>query len=1144
MKKTLKILGLALLALVLAALAALIIALRMLTSAQLTPLVEEAANRALNADVSVGRVEIKLRGSLPFIRLEIDSLSIISRDIASLPADERAKLPAWGDTLATVGSIRAGINLASLARGQVRLSNVEIGSPQANILLVNDSLNNFSIVPSSEPDTSSAVAVPEISIKSFRLVDPKPVRYFDAATLTALTARIRTVSLTSADSAMAVPTDYLLDIETNISSPLFSAIGLQDVPIALDGNVRWRHERPFTLVLADFRYAVSMISGTVETELDFSDFLGVNSLDLKVNPVPLSDMLAMIPDSTARAMRLPQDIRTNAAAAIAIRLTKPYIMASDTLPYAIVDVEIPECYFHWQKLRLEKFALDAHATIEGNDLDLATVDIRRLMAAGPATTIDISGMLSSLIADPCFDGSIAGCVNIDRLPPQITQWLNGATASGRIDLNAYARARLSDFERNNFHRLKVAGTVDATNLYYLSADTLTMFTAHALHSRFGTNESITRVLRSRRDSTMRHVTVDSLLSASVTMDSASAMVSGLVISVSDFGIGVGAQNTPLADTTAIIPMGGGLRVGAFSLFTLADTAGLKVRDMKGSVSMRRFKGDTRLPVFTLNADINRISAGDNYTRFMVNGSKLYARMAKLPDSQLPEARREVKLLADSIHAAHPVIPPDSVYAMALEIRRRRHRHPRVQLHARAGTDQEIIDWGTTTAAKRLLLDWDMRGTFKAGRARLFTSAFPVRNRLEHLNVRFTNDSVSLDQLAYKAGHSDFVMSGRISNMKRAFTSRRPSPIKADFEIVSDTIDVNELAQAVFTGAAHRHAKVGSLNLDDEAMLEQALGKEMLDSAAAPLLIPVNVDARIDLRAANVKYDDFLLQNLEGTILAYDGAINLHNLSAASDVGSVDLSALYAAPSAADMKFGIGINLSQFNIAHFLRLMPTLDSTLPIMRDLGGIISANIAATADVDSQMNVVLPSLDAAISLKGDSLTVLNPKTFKSISKWLMFKDKNRNMINHMSVDIVVKDNMMHLYPFVFDFDRYRIGIQGSNSLNMDYNFHVSVLKSPIPFRFGVNISGQGDHFKIRLGKARFNEKTAVEDVALADTTRINLVKQLEGVFKRGVRNSHFARINMGQPPAAAKFDLSSDTISRADSLYLKEQGLLPQDY
>lgn len=1144
MKKTIKILGLTLLSLLLLAAALLLATVKTLTPERLTPLVNEVANRALNADVSVGRVEVKLRGSLPFVRLEIDSLAIISRDIAALPADERAALPAWADTLATVGSIRGGINLAALAMGQVRLSHVEIIRPQANILLVNDSLNNFSIAKPSEPDADEATSIPDISIKSFRLLDPLPMRYYDAATATQLTARIRTVSLTEADSAMAVPSQYLLDIDTNISSPLFAAIGLSDVPITLDGTVRWKHERPLTLVLADFNYAVSLISGTVETELDFSDYLCAKSLSLRVDPMPLASMLAMLPDSTAAALRLPKDALTNATAALGLTLTRPYLLASGMLPYAIADLDIADCYLRWQKLDLRNLALSARAVIEGNNLDKATVDIRRLEVAGPATTISASGTLSTLISDPAFDGSISGHVNIDRLPPMLTAWLRGATASGTVSLNAYARARLSDFDRNNFHRLKVAGTIDARNLYYLSPDTLTMFTAHTLHSKFGTNESITRMLHSRRDSTMRRVTVDSLLSASVKVDSASLLVSGLVIDIADFGIGVGAQNVPQSDTTAIIPMGGGLKVGMFSLFTLSDTAGVRLRDLKGNISMRRFKTDKRLPIFLINAEIGRVSAGDNSTRFMVERPRLFASMAKLPDSMLSEGRREVKRLADSIHAVNPVIPPDSVYAMALDIRRRHRGKPRVQLHAAAGTDQEIIDWGTSSAAKRLLLDWRIAGSLKANRARLFTSAFPVRNRLEHLDIKFSNDSVTLDSLAYKAGHSDFTVSGSIANMKRAFTSRRHSPIKVDFDIQSDTIDVNELAQAFFTGAAHKHAKVGSIDLDDEALLDEALSRHEPDSAAGPLLIPVNVDARIDLHAANVKYDDFLLHRLQGAILAYDGAVNLHNLSAASDVGAIDLSALYAAPSPTDMKFGLGINLSRFNITNFLKLVPAVDSILPIMRDLGGIVSANIAATADVDSQMNIVLPSLDAAVNLQGDSLTVIDPATFRTIAKWLMFKDKNRNVINHMSVDIVVKDNMMRLYPFVFDFDRYKLGVQGTNSLSMNYDFHVAVLKSPIPFRFGVNISGHGDHFKVRLGKARFNEETVVKDVALADTTRVNLINQLENVFKRGVRNSRFATVNTRQLPAASKLDLSTDTLSRADSLYLKEQGLLPQDH
>jgi hypothetical protein len=148
--------------------------------------------------------------------------------------------------------------------------------------------------------------------------------------------------------------------------------------------------------------------------------------------------------------------------------------------------------------------------------------------------------------------------------------------------------------------------------------------------------------------------------------------------------------------------------------------------------------------------------------------------------------------------------------------------------------------------------------------------------------------------------------------------------------------------------------------------------------------------------------------------------------------------------------------------------------------------------------------------------------------------------MIDHMSVELIVDDNMMQVYPFIFDIDRYKLGIQGYNSLAMDFNYHVAVLKSPIPFKFGINVKGNPDKYKIRLGRAKFNEKTAVERVPIVDTTRVNLISQIENVFRRGVKNSRFASLNVSNRPTSLNDDTLSDTISHADSLLLIQEGLI----
>lgn len=150
--------------------------------------------------------------------------------------------------------------------------------------------------------------------------------------------------------------------------------------------------------------------------------------------------------------------------------------------------------------------------------------------------------------------------------------------------------------------------------------------------------------------------------------------------------------------------------------------------------------------------------------------------------------------------------------------------------------------------------------------------------------------------------------------------------------------------------------------------------------------------------------------------------------------------------------------------------------------------------------------------------------------------------MIDHMDVHLTVDDNQMSLYPFMFDFDRYRIGVMGNNDMNLNLNYHVSILKSPIPFKFGINIKGSADKMKIRLGRARFKENMAAETVKLSDTIRVNLAREIRDVFARGTKAARLAPLDIKRPPREADIAEAADTISAADSLYFRQQGLLEE--
>ena len=1108
---------------------------RILTPQRLTPLVEHVADRMLNADVTVGRVELSLRSSLPFLNLDVDSLTIVSTDITTLPAAARDSLPQWGDTLLTVEKIHGGINLASLMQGRIALNDINITAPAVNILVVNDTLNNFTLMKEPSAADTTDTDIPDISISRFQITRPQPIRYADMAGDTHLTVNLTEANLES------VPGAYRVSFASNIVSPLFDILGLDRLPIAFNGDLEWNHAKPYCLNFKDFNYAVSILSGSLDTEIDFTDRLTVQSLSLSLNPVSLSQVLEMLPPETMRQFAIPQDISTNASFAMDARLLEPFVAGTALIPHASVNISIPESYLRWQQLDLRRMVADINIETHGGNLDRAILNINEFLIAGPATTVQINGSLTRMMNDPSFDGSITADIDLRRLPHILLRHID-ASMRGRLTALAKVKARRSMLSRKDFHRLKINGDVDLTDFFFLKNDTSLMLDSPHAHFRFSTNDSF-------RGEAGTHI--DSLLTAKITVDSASILASDISMHLSHLSLGAGSLNSASAtDTTLVIPIGGRLKLKSFSLFTLTDTAGLRLRDLDGRVSVRRFRSDARKPVYSGRLNVGRLSAGDNTSRFLISGADINVSAFELDDSPVKRMQKKLKPIADSIAAINPSIPIDSVYILALQHHRATHPptgHRRVHT-ALDSADVEVIDWGSSRGLRRLLLGWDIRGTISGRRAGMFTPAFPIRNRMRHLDITFSTDTVTLTNVLYKAGHSDFTLSGRITNIRRALTARRrPSPLKAHFDIISDTINVNELAAAFFAGTTNTHTSVLS-GMDEDDLSTDNLDQHLADlerttpaDSVGPLLVPTNLDAELRINATNVLYSDLLLRNLRGTALIFDGALNLHDLTAASDVGSVDLSALYSAPSARQMHFGFGLKLNRFNIGHFLRLVPAVDSLMPMMRDFEGIITANIAATSDVDKNMNLDLASLKAAIRLDGDSLVVIDPETFKTMAKWLMFKNKNKNMINHLSAEMVVEDNELRLFPFIFDFDRYRLGVQGYNDLAMNFNYHVAVLKSPLPFKFGINIKGNADDYKIRVGRARFNEKSSGERVAIADTARVNLLRQFENVFRRGVRNSRFASLNFADKPEAAQIDLSADTISAADSLYLIREGLIP---
>lgn len=1085
---------------------------------QLTPIIERVASKSLNADVTVGRAELTFWSSFPKVKIEIDDLDIVSRSLDGLPQHERSLLPADADSLMSAAHFTGGINLVHVAAGKITLYDVELQRPRLNLLQVNDSVSNFNIFPSSPPDTTTSV-MPEITVNHFAINDSHPIRYRSLPDSVDVTVNLRTISLDS-DKAPR----YQLTMETRIESPLLHDVAYETARFSLDGSINWSAKTPSRFNIDDLRFKLEDdIDMTLSTSVDVAENLRFDRFEMALRNLRPAAIVGHLPPSVRRAF---ETLDTDMAVNISARLTRPFIITDTiTVPWIAADISVPDCYLNYRTVDVSHFIADIHAEVNGDNLNLSTVTLNRLDIDGKALDVKLTGYATSLLDDPLIKGTFYGNLDFANLPPILKRQLKGKL-TGTLDADTKFNLRLSDLSPHGFHKANIEGDVNVRNLRFMSSDTLSNFYTRSTRLSFGTGMTL------RNDSSR----IDSLLVVKVNVDTAYMYDDGIETRLRGLRAGFGTSNVASSsDTTQINPFGGAIHIDDYFCHSSKDTVRVRLRDIGGFASLRRFKGEARVPELALRFSAGRMRLAQPLYMTSLAGVKVDV------TAHLRPRRRHT-----APQPGHADARVEALRSMSGRDSMRESLHGRMLRLTAQQLDSagvELIDFNVDNSMRSLLRRWNVHGTMQAERGNLRLPHLRLRNTFSGLDLTFNTDSVELRNLSYRFGHSDFQVKGMISNIRQALSSRRPGPVKIDFDIMSDSINVNEIVVSLSDTHADQPSHSDRQLLDDWAHEELAgieNPDELPDSLVGPILIPVNIDASLDIHARKVIYSDLLFDNFAGRLLIYRGMVNLHNLSATTDVGKLSVSALYSAPTADKINLGMAMDLRNFHIARLPQVVPALDSILPMMHSLSGVVNAQIAVTSDITPDMYFDIPSLKAAMQFSGDSLVVFDNSTFRSLAKWLMFRDKKRNMIDHLNVEMTVSDGVLNLYPFIVNIDRYKLGVMGYNDLDFNLNYHVAVLKSPIPFKFGINIKGVPGHMKIRLGGAKFKENMVAQRDSIAINTRISLLSEINGAFRRGLRAARLGPLRIKGMPDSSYMHQPEEGFSAADSVVMIREGLI----
>lgn len=483
-----------------------------------------------------------------------------------------------------------------------------------------------------------------------------------------------------------------------------------------------------------------------------------------------------------------------------------------------------------------------------------------------------------------------------------------------------------------------------------------------------------------------------------------------------------------------------------------DTIQLAIQKPAGHLEMQPIKAKSTEPEVnvTFNSGILNAIAGSG--KFYCNNAKLKAYY--FGDKLLP--RMKVQYLGENMKMA---MGADSA------------RMNKVDLNA---------DLLNDPGQKDKFRQWQANGFVKVDKGKIVMSALKYPLEIPVVQMDFTPEIFNIKESRLKIDKSDFSLSGKLSNILSHFKS--DSLLCGNFDFVSDKTDLIQLMQLT-SGIGEKETKPTNTTAD---------------APTGPYMVPKGIDVQLNVNVASANYGTGTARNIKGQLRVKDGLLILDDLSFVTPAAKMRLTTMYRTSRKNHLFMGLDFHMTDVEISELLKIIPDVDSIMPMLRSFSGKGEFHAAAETYLDSLYNPKISTIRGAASVRGIDLVLMDGQTFSEIAKTLRFSKKTFNKVDSLAAEFTLFKNEIDIYPFLIVMDKYKGVVAGRHNMDMTFDYHISVVQSPLPFRLGIDITGKIDDLKYRLAKCRYADMYRPASRGVVQSKQLELRKMIRDALTK----------------------------------------------
>ena len=1090
----------------------------------------------IDGNLGFGHISLSMFSHFPYAWVTLEDVSVTYQSGKFAEAEVagfQGKLDLWGkgaeaDTLATLDRFSLALNVPALLASKFRIPHIRLEQPRVYLHQYADGSANWDIftLPEPEEEDTTANGLPDIVVGDTRLSGKPVIVMTDRKDDLAALLKLREVRLEGKVCTKEIfKEDFHLHVDSLFLAGQVSgdslAFALSNFGVSKEEEALHLETKAFTaLATRDHgRLTIPLqIEGTgavIKDSVPAFD-LGYFKADLAGFPLEASGQVHLYDDRLGLQVKAvsdafdvgeflkkygrlisatTSDLITDARVKISADINGDYIYETGKLPVMTVEASIPDAIIK-HRLMTKHLGLQFDAQAATDSTGRLSMQIRKLNAGGPGLNLQFKGGSRNLLAaDPAFKLDLTARTTIDSLLWLLPADL-GIDAQGELQADLNGKIKLSQIDPYRFTEADLKGRIHTNSLQFRSDSLQTQAYLDSLDLRLGKKLADTSALALNTDG-------KELMEITATIDSAHvsygtdliAMTTGAKITVENSTSLLQEQ-----DSTYVPPIQGMIQAERLDM-TDSDSTMILIRNTANRFRIQAEKDQYKTPMVRLSSWNHRIAYRDSINRANINGLGFDVK-GKLNKSR---RRARIKAFTDSLQTLYPTVPQDSLIAVYVK------DHIKPKERPEWLKDQDLNaqdpDFRLSGEIAEYFRNWDLEGSFHIKDALAVTPLFPVKNQINGFKGHFTNNTITLEELSLNSGASELEINGKLSGLKRALL--RKGIIHLDLNIQSPKIDANELIAAWYAGnqfAANCQQNQEEMS-DQEKMNDQQYeaavvnGQTDFEETPKAFIVPANLSADINLEANEITWSNLTIDWLSTQLSMKERCVQMKDFMANSNMGDIYMDAFYSSTSREKLKAGFDLDLNNITAEGVIDLFPAIDTLMPPLKSFGGMLNCELAVTSDLDTNMNLVLPTATGILRIGGENLSVKDSPEFQKLAKTLMMKNKKEAYIESMKAEGILKDNTLAIFPFKVNIDRYRLAMSGEQHMDQSFKYHVSVLKSPIPFKLGINLIGDNfDHMKIRLGRAKYRSGEVPSFTTLVNHMKLNLVSSIKNIFERGV--------------------------------------------